>query len=341
MTMGVSCMHRDAVFGGVQAGVWTAPDWVRAPQRSHTPLGVQLASRHTATGNSAGTVGRGSGLLVMGGSEGKLCPGPHWMTFWLPKHRRGRVKRALRRVARAMIGAGFITSPKGVLNPPRRLDFVAAEVGNGKQNGVAEVLAEGLCTWWIASKNVRGMLGKGRWAVRPSGGAGAFLADLCAALKGVSRGAVAPTKVAARGLGTASLPAHLPQVQVPQGQGNPPLLQCGGEGTPLLQSGGGRAVGFQGCPELSGLYTAMKVAAYVHSNPTGGGKRAGVGVGTDNERAGRKALRGHAASDRGVQQRTVCGIFFGSGPGVGPQWVPSPLNPALGRLKSLPSKKAA
>ena len=96
-----------------------------------------------------------------------------------------RLRKAMRTVDSKLRRTGFIISPKSVLQPKRDLDFVGKQL-RPRECEMAHkpgALAAALRAWLkaLARKHVKvktmlSTLGKVNWAVRPSGGAGLFLA---------------------------------------------------------------------------------------------------------------------------------------------------------------------
>ena len=117
---------------------------------------------------------------------------------------RCRLRVAARRVSRVFGKAGFLISPKSVIEPVRSLDFIgkqfsaaALTVENkpGIIGGVVALLLLGIVQNRLSARMAARLLGKLEWAVRPNAGLAPFVAgghcwklsDFCDFRKGMRR----------------------------------------------------------------------------------------------------------------------------------------------------------
>ena len=117
---------------------------------------------------------------------------------------RNRLRVAARRVSRVLGRAGFLISPKSVIEPVRTLDFIGQQfsaatmtVENkpGVIGGVVALWLLGIVQNRLSARLAARLLGKLEWAVRPNAGLAPFVAgghcwklnDFCDFRKGVRR----------------------------------------------------------------------------------------------------------------------------------------------------------
>ena len=130
-----------------------------------------------------------------------------------------RLRKAMRTVAWEFRRAGFIISPKSVMQPQWDLDFVGKQLRPKSCEVVNKpgTMAAAPCAWLnvlaqgrVREKTMLSTLGKVNWAVRPSGGAGLFLSGAYRAVQRAAGGVVDFSTMTARGVGRAIMLAHMP-----------------------------------------------------------------------------------------------------------------------------------